>query len=80
MDLTRRNACQDDLAGTLQNVLAFIKEPKRMNGSIGITMSVFKDQILAVEKFLLIFLQLMGRMTILKKVDDLPVGGISIII
>src|SRR5512136_2223876 len=72
MDLACGHACQDDLAGALQNVLAFIKEPKRMNGSIGITTSVLEDQVFTVMEFFLIFLQLMGRMAILKKVDDFP--------
>jgi len=79
-DLTGWNACKDDFVGPIQDVLAFIEEPKGVNRSIGITISVFKDQILAVEEFLLIFLQLMGRMAILKKVDDFPVGGMGIII
>lgn len=80
MDLAGGHTCQDDLAGTIQNILAFIEKPERMNGSIGITASVFEDKILAVEKFLLVFLQLVGRMTILKKVDDLPVGSMGIVV
>ena len=80
MDLAGGHTCQDDLASTLQDILAFVKEPKGMDRSIGITISIFKDKILSVEKFLLIFLQLMGRMAVSKKIDDLPVGGMGIII
>jgi hypothetical protein len=80
MNLACGHPCQDDLAGAFQNVLAFIKEPKRMNGSIGMTTSVLEDQVFTVVEFFLIFLQLMGRMTILKKVDDLPVGGMGIVV
>jgi len=80
MDLAGGHPCQNDLAGTVKNILALIEKPERMNWRIGIAISVFENEILSMVKLFFIFLQLMGGMAIFKKVDDLPVGGMGIVI